>query len=94
MTRDTTLTSGSGAGLVHRTDWTDFESPSTAVVVAVADATGRDQTELDVLNESVDGDALDALVTESASSVDVTFEYAGVDVRVSSDGWLELEVER
>ncbi len=78
-------------GPTDRSEWTEFDRPSTAVVVAVAEATGRDSTELQVLNESIDGDALDALLTDSPKQVEVSFEYAGATVRLSSDGTLVVE---
>ena len=92
MTVDNNTTLGATRGaLVHRTDWTDYESPSTAVVVAVANATGADQRELAVLNDHIDGDALDALVTDSPSTVEVSFDYDGVGVTVSADGTIDID---
>lgn len=68
-------------------DYRDAESPSTAVVEAVALATGRDPLELPLLQEVLDTDALDALVTHSAdATARVSFTYDGVDVVVDNAG--------
>ncbi|QZY04453.1 HalOD1 output domain-containing protein [Halobaculum roseum] len=75
----------------YRSDWTEFERPSTAVVVAVAEATGVEADQLPVLNEYVDGDALDTLLRQSNAGVEVSFEYDTVTVRASSDGRLDVE---
>lgn len=70
------------------TDWTPSGRPSTAVIEAVAAVTGREPTDLPSLHRRVDVDALDALVTHGVQGiprqVDVTFEYAGVEVTVNS----------
>ncbi|MXR40353.1 hypothetical protein GRX01_03150 [Halobaculum sp. WSA2] len=75
----------------HRTDWTEFESPSTAVVVTVAETLDVEEDQLPVLNEYVDGDALDTLLRQPDSKVDLSFTYDAVEVRVSSDGRLAVE---
>jgi len=78
---------------VYRTTWIDYDYPSTAVVDAVAEATGRDQMDLERLQAYVDGDALDALLTEgTASDVSVTFTYGDVEVRVTARG--DVDVRR
>lgn len=80
-------------GDASSTRWTHFERPSTAVVEAVAKETGRDVTAVEPLQRSIDTDALDALVTASEQSGDgvvVPFEYEGVDVRLNSDGTLDV----
>jgi len=79
---------------MHRTEWTEFERPSTAVVVAVAETLGVDEDQLPVLNEYVDGDALDTLLRQSESGVAVSFTYDTVEVRASSDGQLAVESRR
>lgn len=64
----------------------DHEHPSTAIAEAVADVTGQPQTELEPLQRSVDADALDNLFVESNERlVEVSFEYAGTNVRVTDD---------
>lgn len=75
----------------YRGDWQTHERPSTAVVVAVADAIGVQQTELPVLNDTVDGDALDMLLEHTDEPVDVTFEYADATVYISSTGTLAVK---
>lgn len=76
---------------MHRTEWTEFERPSTAVVVTVAETLGVEEDQLPVLNEYVDGDALDTLLRQSESGVEVSFTYDTVEVRASSDGQLAVE---
>lgn len=79
-----------------RSSWTDSESPSIAVVEAVAAVTGREPTDLPPLADRLDTDALDGLVAEEAPGwdlpVSVSFEYAGVDVTIHGEG--DLEVRR
>lgn len=77
----------------YRTDWGAYDRPSTAAVVAVADATETDQSELPVFNEAIDGDALDTLLTNTDASVDITFEYADVTVYLSSTGTLAIKTD-
>jgi hypothetical protein len=69
-------------------DWAST-SPSTAVVETVAVALDRAATTLDPLYESVDPDALDALVRSSeppARYVTVSFGFAGQQVTVHGTG--------
>jgi len=86
------MRSGSGngetlGGGVKRYDYQGVESPSTAVVKAVASATGRDPLDLPVLEEVLDTDALNALVTHSTDATTrVSFSYDGIDVVVDSAG--------
>jgi hypothetical protein len=90
-------TNESGAGVrstpgVHRVqyDWSST-SPSVAVIEAVADVAGCEQTELDPLYDSVDPDALDTIIEGDRQTVldgmtTVTFTLAGYEVTVYADG--------
>ncbi|MFB6170967.1 MAG: HalOD1 output domain-containing protein [Haloarculaceae archaeon] len=73
-----------------RYGWHQHDHPSTAVVEAVAAATGRRIDDLPPLQETVNADSLDELLTGEARGSDgeltVTFTYVGVDVVVSRDG--------
>lgn len=76
---------------MHRSRWTDYDNPTTAVVEAVSDATGVNETDLATLHEWVDTDALDAILTHGSSDgVTVSFEYDGVVVRITSAGTIEV----
>ena len=74
-------------------------APSLEVVEAIAAREGLDTTDLDVsLYESIDPDALDALVETSRdrparSPIRVQFSYHGYDVTVSSDGSLSVRAQ-
>lgn len=69
---------------VFSVDWPTYDSPATAVAEAVATATGRDQTDLEPLQYTVDADALDRLYDDvGAEELVVSFTYEGVQVRVS-----------
>ncbi|MFD1512439.1 HalOD1 output domain-containing protein [Halomarina rubra] len=63
---------------------------STAVVEAVASAEGVPPRTLDPLYDTIDPDALDALVSD-AGPVRIRFSYEGHTVTVHGDGRLELE---
>lgn len=75
-------------------EWTAGEPPSVAVVEAIAAATGRDPTGVGPIYESVDTDALDALVSggtpDAGSAVHVSFTHEGVQVTVDSRGGIEV----
>ena len=67
------------------------ESCSTAVVQAVAVVSNREPTKMAPLYETIDTDALDALVVQKGefrkeSGVEISFSYERQDVTVSSDG--------
>lgn len=65
--------------------------PSTAVVDEIASAEDVSPPNVPVpLYDSVDPDALDALVS-SADDVSVTFSYFGYQVTVDGDGDVSLE---
>lgn len=85
-------TSDSGVRGQVEYDWTAYGEPSVAVVEAVAALTDRAVTDLPPLGESVDSDALDALVTDrgrpSGDDTVVRFHYDGARVTVRGDGTL------
>lgn len=62
-----------------------YDRPSIGVVEAVGAATDRDAGALPQLGHVVDPDALDDLLGRSGD-VEISFEYAGVEVIVQSDG--------
>ena len=79
-----------GGGPDHY-DYRDAQSPSTAVVDAVARATGRSPLDLPVIQDVIDTDALDALVTHSTDGTTrISFTYGGVDVVVDSAGGISV----
>lgn len=71
-------------------EWRDDETPITAVIQAVANATDRGVSELPALSEQFDPDALNALLTSARDNrtdpVSVSFAYGDVDVFVESSG--------
>ncbi|NEU55463.1 HalOD1 output domain-containing protein [Halorussus sp. MSC15.2] len=87
-------TSGSADPTVYRSQIPQTESVSSAVVDAVATASGRSVVRdaaaddpLDPLYETLDPEALDSLLTPSAGESggieSVTFEYCGFRVTVT-----------
>ncbi|WP_123535352.1 HalOD1 output domain-containing protein [Halosimplex salinum] len=73
-------------------DWENGDRPSIAVAEAVAAVTNRSVTALPPLQESVDADALDAVVRSGDEpAVRVSVEYAGTTVTVTGDGRLEID---
>lgn len=77
--------------------WLPSREPGTAVVTAVADATGREPTDLPPLHHRIDADALNRLLTRGAvdgdGPVHVSFSYAGVVVTIDSAGTLDVDPE-
>lgn len=68
------------------------DTPSLAVVEAIAAIEGVDPTEVDPLGRTIDMDALDAIVQPPVDDADVqvSFLVHGYQVTVSSDGRLDL----
>lgn len=72
-------------------DWTAYESAGVAVVEAVAAVSDDKLTDFAPLYETVETDALDAIVSADGQSsargaVAVTFTFNGYPVEVSSSG--------
>lgn len=66
---------------------------STDVVLAVAEVSGSDHTELQPLNEVINVDALDRLFTQRTPDNEnkrVSFSYQGFQVTVYADGEILL----
>lgn len=72
-----------------RYEWSSID-PSTAVIETVASALGRDPTTIEPLYDSLDPDALNALLRSNASSADggltLSFPFADRWVTVHSGG--------
>ncbi|WP_135823687.1 HalOD1 output domain-containing protein [Halorussus ruber] len=78
------------------------DSVTVQVVNAVADETGRDPKALPPLHDVVDTDALETIVAREpttsliggeSDAVEVTIEYAGRVVTVSSTGEVDISEE-
>ncbi len=69
-------------------------APSTTIVEMVADRDGVDPLRIEPLYETIDPEALDALVGPDSGSphapVEITFEYCEYHVVVASDGTVEI----
>lgn len=63
------------------------ESVTVAIIRAVAEATGRDPTDLEPIADVLDPDALEAIyATASADNpIELTFQYEGCTVTVDQD---------
>ena len=62
-------------------------TPSVAIISIVSKVTGIDPSELELLHDCIDSDALDALCTADRSSVSrLTFQYNGCEITVGTDG--------
>lgn len=75
-------------------DWAHI-SPSTVLIETIADVTDRTPTEMEPLYDSVDPDALDALLKNDgtahlAQALSISFTFEGFHVTLRSDGHLEL----
>ncbi|SEW18378.1 HalOD1 output domain-containing protein [Halobacterium jilantaiense] len=70
---------------------TEHHVPSLRVIHALADATDTEPHEVDPpLYESVDGDALDALVA-SATDLEISFDHGDHTVVVRGDGTVSVD---
>lgn len=68
-----------------------FGEPAVRVAEEVAEAKGVDVLDLDPLFETINSDALDALLANADRDVEVTFEYEGYAVRIRGDGQISLD---
>lgn len=69
------------------------ESPSTAILSAVATVSDTDLLEMKPLQSVIDTDALNAVAAPESSTDDgrqVTFEFHGYEVTVRSSGYLTI----
>ena len=80
---------GNSATVQHR--WDAAEQPSMAIVRAVAETSDRAETELPPLQQTIEVDALDRLLTSDESSVTISFRYADYTVSASADGTFDLQ---
>jgi len=68
-------------------------SPSQAIVMGIAERKGVNPTQMPPLYEMVDPEALDGLF-QNEQSGQVMFEYAGYEVIVHGNGYIDIhEVE-
>lgn len=84
---------GDSADCIVQSDWKRNGDPSEAIVDAIAIATGRDPLDVEPLQNYVDTDALDALVTPQSDDdghVRVAFSYESLDVVATSKGVVEV----
>lgn len=90
-TSDGTESNGTDGIVRAQYDWASTP-PSTAVIETIAVALNRDELTLEPLYESVDPDALDALLrsngapSEDANTVTVSFIFADRQVTVQGSG--------
>jgi hypothetical protein len=83
-------------GREPRDGWDQSSPPSVTIVETIAEATERDPTALPLLNQTVDPDALDTLLTrgmQREEHVYVSFAYDGAQVSVGSDGDLSIRTD-
>lgn len=86
-----------GSTCMIRHEWGESDSPSTAVIEAVAAATNHDPTDMSPLYDHIDPDALDLLMTsqaaDRANAITVAFIYENVAVRIDSRGWVAVQLD-
>ncbi|MBX0324689.1 hypothetical protein EGH21_16810 [Halomicroarcula sp. F13] len=92
MSEDTQSTDEDDADESRRAQWSSVGDLTTSLLEAVADETGEDVTDLPPLNDAIDPDALESLLTRDPSdSIQLAFSYTGVRVRIDSDGYLFVQ---
>jgi len=69
------------------TDW----SPLLSAVRTIAQREGTDPTDLTPLQESIDADAVEALIDGADDSVTLTFTHLGHEVVVRGDGTVRVD---
>lgn len=76
-----------------RYEWNGTVEPGVRVVQAVAAATGREPTALPALQEAVDVDAMNDILSGSSDGhrAVVSFEYANRVVEVDTGGTISIE---
>jgi hypothetical protein len=79
---------------VEEVEWGTQRPPTAAVVEAIAEATDQDPLDIDPVQNHVDTDALEKLVTSDTTNGDVVvqFEYEVFTVRVEGSGTVEVHV--
>lgn len=60
------------------------------LVYAIADAAGVDPLSIEPVYDSVDPDALEALIRSGANDLSVSFDHDGVPVEVYGDGTVRI----
>ena len=75
----------------HTFEWSHDESPSAAIVRAVATASGEDPTDMEPLYTAIDPEALDALffpthIATARTTGVVEFCFSGYRVRIDAAG--------
>lgn len=80
-------------GQYHATcDWQTVTAPGMAVVEAVASVLGTDPLDLPPLQEVVDVDSIESILTsDQPNPVTLEFEYADTRVRLTRDGHMAIE---
>lgn len=74
-------------------EWSEADGPTVAIIEAVAAATDQALSDLEPLQEHIDGDALEQLLTESSAPLTLSFVYEDVHVRVSTDNTISVWAE-
>jgi len=75
------------------TEWSEGDGPTVAIIEAVAEATDQPPSDLEPLQEHIDGDALERLLTESSAPLTLSFVYEAVHIRVSTDNTISVWAE-
>jgi hypothetical protein len=77
---------------VEKVEWGAHRQPTEAIVEAIAEATDQDPLDIDPVQNQIDTDALEKLVTSDTTngSVAVHFEYEAFTVRVRGSGTVEV----
>lgn len=77
---------------VEEVEWGAQRKPTEAIVEAIAEATDQDPLDIDPVQNHIDTDALEKLVTSDTTNGDVTvqFEYEAFTVQVEGSGAVEV----
>ncbi|MXR20344.1 HalOD1 output domain-containing protein [Halobacterium bonnevillei] len=86
------VSNGGSSTRVEEVEWGSQRPPTAAIVEAIAEATDQDPLDIDPVQNHVDTDALEKLVTSDTThgDVEVHFEYEAFTVRVEGSGTVEV----
>lgn len=73
-----------------RLDFPSNTDVSTQILLEIAENTPHEISDLPIIHESIDCDALDHLIRASEGLSTVIFDYSGYSIAISGDRYVEI----